>query len=92
LFGLNLPNLSSRQCKICRQDITANIFGKHIFSHSDIELATWPGGMDDILQTLQESLQLSIAEAEGFPEIQVQLEASVQYIEGLKKLLPHTDG
>ena len=48
--------------------------------------------MDDILQTLQESLQLSIAEAEGFPEIQVQLEASVQYIEGLKKLLPHTDG
>lgn len=89
---MNLPNFSSRQCKICHQDIIANIFGEHIFGHSDAQLATWPGGMDDILQTLQESLQLSLAEAEGFPKVQLQLRASVSCIEELKKLLSHPDG
>lgn len=89
---MNLPKFSLRQCKICNQHIPANVFGKHIFSHSDIELATWPGGMDDILQTLQESLRLSMAEAKGFPQIQAQLQISMQYIEELKELLPHPDG
>jgi hypothetical protein len=89
---MSLPNFSSRQCKICNQAIVANIFGKHIFSHSDAELATWPGGMQDVLYTLQKSLQLSIVEAEGFPNIQAQLQVSAEYIEELKTILPHPNG
>jgi len=77
-WGALYPGLvfSKRRCLICNEAVEANHFGRHVASHAPAELATWPGGAAGILQSLLGSVETSIAEARGYPEVLLHLRAS----------------
>lgn len=79
-------NFGTRECLACHEEIDAQNFGGHVFSHDPILLKlTWPGGIPGVLDSLTESLQTSFEAAEGHPEVQTWLRLSLDGIDELRR-------
>lgn len=78
-------DFGTRRCKLCRQDIPAQIFGRHVLGvHGSGAIALrWPGGTAGYLRDCVESLDESIERASGHPQVQANLKRQRDYIAGL---------
>lgn len=83
------PNVtfSKRRCKLCGKDVLARDFGEHVFTHSDDEVARWPGGQLGLLDDLRESALRSAEEAKGAPDARAQLLMAAEVIGRVKEML-----
>jgi hypothetical protein len=73
-------DFGTRECKLCPEQIAAPEFGRHLSSHSDLEIAHYPGGIRGFYGDLIDSLEQSLAAAEGYPLTSARLERSLKIL------------
>lgn len=80
------PTFSPRLCLICGLSFPPDHFGDHVLDHIEKERLEWPGGTGAWLRYLLESMDTSLDEAEGWPDVQGLLRAGR---DNLREILDH---
>jgi len=80
------PDFGTRECRLCDEQPSAQIFGHHILEvHGPDAVVDWPGGVAGYFEDLKASLDQSIERSVGFPEIERNLRVSRRTIVQLAK-------
>lgn len=77
------PVFSPRVCPGCGVKVPGQRFGRHLMAH---DWRTFPGGVIGMLNALIESVELSLVEAEGYPDVLEGLTHTAGAIEELRKI------
>jgi hypothetical protein len=82
------PVFGKRTCKVCLEEVYGPTYGEHVMGHGLAQVVPqWEGGAKGLMDDLGAALKQSMAEAEGYPEVQETIAASQQMIVTLTRAI-----